>query len=117
MSTNYYLVERVEVLESTDYNNVERSVVLETKYHMCKLSSGWKPLFDCSHGAFETWEQLHTLAHGDGYNVYDEYDTLMDWTEFEAEVRCFNLNSAKVNKELAIYKDTAGYDWCTTCFT
>jgi len=101
MGTNYYLYEK----ESRE------------RYHICKLSVGWKPLFQAQRVggvkvvSFQDW--LRLLKEKEAM-IIDEYDREIEVEEFLAEVqrRQQEAPQSHLSEEAEeVIRDSEGYEF------
>lgn len=79
MGTNYYLLNKTT----------------NDKLHLCKLSHGWKPLFQAHEGKFTNMKELEDFYfENKDYIVVDEYDDVVDWLRFYVNMSTQNFNDS-----------------------
>jgi hypothetical protein len=90
MGTNYYM---------TNLETGER-------LHICKISAGWKPLFQVHDGKFKSFREILDYYEHEPVVIEDEYDRLVDVVEFKKKVLDRHSdNGNKVNPYARIDSD------------
>ena len=102
MGTNYYFFTKDSDLahkyfakhsewNEKDFYDEEYTIVDEPalgyEIHLNKLSWGWRPLFQI-HKCFKTFDELKEFYHNhqDSLTIYDEYDQIYKWDEYEKTI-------------------------------
>ena len=114
MGTNFYLMSRNKKLMrehfavETEYaiKDIEYTIVDEPylgyEVHLCKLSAGWRPLFQ-RHKTISTFKELEEfcLKNKSIVSIYDEYGRRYVWKEFFERV--YNHSQRKAEPRKWIY--------------
>lgn len=110
-----------EIEELTDYNNWYNYMHLaEIEYpelHICKISAGWKPLFQ-STKFYSNVKEIKEFynKNKDRINVEDEYGEVQDINElFKIIDTKYKDKNNQSHKDA--YKDEQGYEWLTSNFS
>lgn len=119
-----------EILDRADPDNID--IKLEWEFeepdvHICKLSGGWKPLFEQTkfYSSFEEFE--------DFYNKYKDYFTIINEEGIELTFEGFKKNvfekvsntenqshlqyNSQLDYSIKYYKDNLGVEWTNTRFS
>lgn len=97
MGTNFYMMTKSkEVCDKYFGYDYELTDTPDWGYqiHISKTSAGWLPLFQ-SHNCFKSIKQLKELYDTGDFILFDEYDTIYTWPEFEERVIKFNGGTVK----------------------
>ena len=114
MGTNFYLMSRNKKLMrehfavETEYTikDIEYEIVDEPylgyEVHLCKLSAGWRPLFQ-RHKAISTFKELEEfcLKNKSMVSIYDEYGRRYTWKQYFERV--YNHSQRKAEPRKWIY--------------
>ena len=114
MGTNFYLMSRNKKLMreyfavETEYTikDIEYEIVDEPylgyKVHLCKLSAGWRPLFQ-RHKTISTFKEVEEfcLKNKSMVSIYDEYGRRYTWKQYFKKV--YNHSQRKAEPRKWIY--------------
>lgn len=114
MGTNFYLMSRNKKLMreyfavETEYTikDIEYEIVDEPylgyEVHLCKLSAGWRPLFQ-RHKTISTYKELEEfcLKNKSMVSIYDEYGRRYTWKQYFKKV--YNHSQRKAEPRKWIY--------------
>lgn len=114
MGTNFYLMSRNKKLMreyfavETEYTikDIEYEIVDEPylgyKVHLCKLSAGWRPLFQ-RHKTISTFKKVEEfcLKNKSMVSIYDEYGRRYTWKQYFKKV--YNHSQRKAEPRKWIY--------------
>ncbi len=114
MGTNFYLMSRNKKLMreyfavETEYTikDIEYEIVDEPylgyEVHLCKLSAGWRPLFQ-RHKTISTFKELEEfcLKNKSMVSIYDEYGRRYTWKQYFKKV--YNHSQRKAEPRKWIY--------------
>lgn len=114
MGTNFYLMSRNKKLMreyfavETEYTikDIEYEIVDEPylgyEVHLCKLSAGWRPLFQ-RHKTISTFKELEEfcLENKSMVSIYDEYGRRYTWKQYFKKV--YNHSQRKAEPRKWIY--------------
>ena len=99
MGTNYYLLNKTT----------------NEKLHLCKLSHGWKPLFQAHEGKFKSVFELETIMMVDySLEIIDEYDRVIDYSQFVDKIldkQYDSFSKSHMGTGCNAFKDIDGYEW------
>lgn len=101
---------------------LNNSNVVHNEIHICKVSGGWKPLFQSHSDKFSNFQELKEYYKNNKKNliVMDEYDREIKWSEFldyiiDRNVSLWNGLGLKSHLLLGYdgeYQlDNDGFDW------
>lgn len=97
------------------YNNMYLAEIEYPKLHICKLSVGWRPLFQVTK-FYSNVKELKDFYNNnkDRINIIDEYGEEQDIDELFKIVDIKNRDS---KTHLDAYKDQQGYEWVSSNFS
>lgn len=95
MSTNYYLRSRFlkdEIIKCLQEDRIDeaKAHMESLELHIAKRSCGWLPLFQAHHGKFSSVRELEKYYSTFNCEIINEYDEVLTWDEFCAEVLSWN---------------------------
>lgn len=120
-----------EILDRQNPHSI--NLVLEYEYdsprvHICKLSFGWKPIFETSK-FYKSFNELKEFIkkYNDFFTIESEYGKKYTLEEFEEEIKEHCENERNINSHLSqedfyydmnlYHKDNEGYEWYTGNFS
>lgn len=97
----YFAVETEYIIKDIEYEIVDEPY-LGYEVHLCKLSAGWRPLFQ-RHKAISTFKELEEfcLKNKSMVSIYDEYGRRYTWKQYFERV--YNHSQRKAEPRKWIY--------------
>lgn len=112
MGTNYYMSTKdktkLEKWFTVGEYNLTDKPDWGYEIHVCKLSGGWKPLFQSYSGVHSYTIYKNIYAEG-GWILYDEYGEKIKWDDFA------NLVSSWTKRNERSHMTSISYSYCR-CF-
>lgn len=97
----YFAVETEYTIKDIEYEIVDEPY-LGYKVHLCKLSAGWRPLFQ-RHKTISTFKEVEKfcLKNKSMVSIYDEYGRRYTWKQYFKKV--YNHSQRKAEPRKWIY--------------
>lgn len=98
----YFAVETEYTIKDIEYEIVDEPY-LGYKVHLCKLSAGWRPLFQ-RHKTISTFKKVEEfcLKNKSMVSIYDEYGRRYTWKQSAVNVHSLILFSRNSSESLGL---------------
>lgn len=99
------------------YNYMHLTEIEYPELHICKISMGWKPLFEATkfYGNVKELKEFYN-KNKDRINIEDEYGEVHDIDDLFEFIDIKYKNKKSLEHKDA-YKDSQGYEWVTNNFS